>query len=268
MATNWFDWAKAQEQQADGIIDELIESGDSPESSDPGDLGEATPTRRRRLKRKSRAEKPAPKPAADPGPGVEEFTDDNEAAPRISPKLTTLIGVAAVGALVALSVTAMSRIPHSDASGNTSGPVASALPSTTVAKPGPQPGVEAIDDDTKVAVAGSHCVPGSGETKITEDDSTLRGALAAFERVYFNRDAQAVREALDPTTPLAQRDWQAVLDKSVPEGTQWCLRMQPVDGDHVEAAVTVTEPSGLASTYEQTVTATEVDGHFKLKDFS
>ncbi|MBI9001613.1 hypothetical protein M0E87_00140 [Corynebacterium sp. CCM 9185] len=270
MATNWFDWADAQQRAADDSLSELIEPAEAPEATEQADHAQpAAANPRRGLRLPHRVKKAADQPVAAAEPVEAAVVEESEpSAPRHSRKLTSVMGVTAALALAAMSGAAVMKMTEGDTSSKLLVASNIAVPSTTVPKAGPQPGVEAIDDDAKVAVAGSHCVPGAGETKVTETDTTLRGALAAFERAYFDRDADAVKAAFDVSTPLASRDWQQVLDKTVVDGTQWCLRMQPVDGDHVDASVTVTDPSGQASTYEQTVTASEIDGKYKLKDFS
>lgn len=125
---------------------------------------------------------------------------------------------------------------------------------------GPQP-VETTTD--KVAEVGDLC-SGNSAIDVSEEDSP-RAAIAEFEQAYFNADAQGVKAALSPDSEIRDQDWKKILASAAPEGTKYCLTMQPSQGETTSVELEVKKPKeDKAQLYKQKVTAKKSKGSWAV----
>ena len=103
-----------------------------------------------------------------------------------------------------------------------------------------------------VAVAGSKCMPQVGQ--IAPEKGSLRAAVAAFENAYFSHDLDGVKSVFADDSPLAKQDWEAVFGESVPENSEWCVHIDPVNKNQVAMTLEMTPPGGEKDVFEQRVT--------------
>ncbi len=125
-----------------------------------------------------------------------------------------------------------------------------------VEQKGPQP----ISDTSKeVAEVGDRC-GGNNDVDVSQEDSP-RAAIAKFEKAYFDADANGVKASLTKDSEMQKQDWMKILPKAAPEGTTWCLTMQPSEGDTTSVELEVKQPKEDKPTlYKQKVTAKDNHG--------
>lgn len=110
-----------------------------------------------------------------------------------------------------------------------------------------------------VGYAGT-CTDASGKTPVAAGRNDLRSTVVAFETAYYNRDARGLMETVAKDSGLAATDWDTVLDQAAPEGTTWCVTLQPPRGSSVDIDLVVTSPDGEEQTYRQRVSGRQVPG--------
>lgn len=137
----------------------------------------------------------------------------------------------------------------------------------TVALTSPQAGTPASSSTSSVGVAGD-CAPVDGQVAVSADTSTLRGAVVAFERAYYGRDAESLSAVVARGSGLAATDWDSVLPEAAPDGVEWCVVMQPTTGSSVTVDLTVTMPDGDVTTYPQTISGEQSGGTWQLVSVS
>lgn len=127
----------------------------------------------------------------------------------------------------------------------------------------PAPSAVAETEAAAVTVAGD-CDVEAGEQKIVGGDTTLQGVTAQFQQQYFDGAAGEMDALLTKSSSMHGQDWESVLDSV--EGAQYCLTMQPAQGDVVRASLEVTA-EGDATTYEQVVQGVQADdGTWKIQE--
>lgn len=112
-----------------------------------------------------------------------------------------------------------------------------------------------------VGYAGE-CTDASGKTPIAASSKDLRGAVVAFEEAYYSQDSEALLETVAKDSGLAETDWDTVLPEAAPEGTTWCVTIQPAkpEARSVDIDLNVTDPDGDETTYRQRVSGKTVPG--------
>ena len=83
-------------------------------------------------------------------------------------------------------------------------------------------------------------------------------AVVAFQKSYFAGDADALEGTLAKSSPLRATDWNDVLDEMDGSNDSWCVSIDSVDGETVEA-VTTGKDQGEAFTWDQKIETTK--GH-------
>ncbi|WP_186366013.1 hypothetical protein [Corynebacterium sanguinis] len=114
------------------------------------------------------------------------------------------------------------------------------------------PTVEAAADLTQeVATVGPSC---ANESKGVGEEDSLRTAVTEFETAYFARDVDTLLGATAEQSPLRGQDWKSVLAEAAPDGTGWCVEMQPAseDGSMVDVDVSMALPGQEENVYKQT----------------
>ena len=150
-----------------------------------------------------------------------------------------MLGIGLVGAATALVLMT-----------NDDEPAPVAVPAETpVAPPAP------------VGYAGQ-CEDASGKTPIVGGTKDLRSAVVAFEKAYYGQDTDALMETVAQDSGLAETDWETVLPEAAPEGTTWCVTIQPTkpQAKSVDIDLTVTDPNGEETMYRQRVSGKTVPG--------
>lgn len=106
------------------------------------------------------------------------------------------------------------------------------------------------------------CEDASGKTPVSASNNDLRGAIVAFETAYYKRDADALMETVAQDSGLAGTDWEIVLPKAAPDGTSWCVMIQPTtpQAKSVDIDLTVTKSNGEETIYRQRVSGKTVPG--------
>lgn len=110
-----------------------------------------------------------------------------------------------------------------------------------------------------VGYAGQ-CADASGKTPVAAGRNDLRSTVVAFETAYYSRDARGLMETVAKDSGLAATEWDTVLDQAAPEGTTWCVTLQPTQGSSVDIDLVVTSPDGEEQTYRQRVSGRPVPG--------
>ncbi|MET3945289.1 cytoskeletal protein RodZ [Corynebacterium mucifaciens] len=184
----------------------------------------------------------------------DESTAEDEEESSRSDKTTTLIVGGVVGAVLLIGVGSVFSM-LSDKSEQSEQDQAEPAVSTTqqaASSETPQRPSAAASPTSPVEV-GNAC-PGKN-AEMAGEESSVRDAVAQFEKAYFERDAQALAASLAKNSPLQQQDWKTILPEAAPEGTTWCVEMAPVaDGaSTVDVDLTMAPPGEESALYRQTV---------------
>lgn len=112
---------------------------------------------------------------------------------------------------------------------------------------------------TQDRVFGSCEAPGQ---QVEADQTTSYGAIAAFQKAYYAKDADGVRKVLSKDSPLQKQKWNSVLSQ-ISSNSQFCVTMQPVTSRETEIPATLTVGN---KTYEQIVTVVNNGGTWFIKE--
>jgi len=217
-------------------------------------------------------EKPKPKakakPAAKEEPAVSrpDFVDKGE---KQSVKDKKGHGVAlpialGVGVLALVGVGAFTFLSQMGDSSEDTASQEHSQQSSPVAEEADKQGPQVVSDtSSEVAEVGTRC-SGNNDVDLSAEDSP-RAAIAKFEKAYFDADANGVKASLTKDSDMQKQNWMKILPKAAPEGTTWCLMMQPSEGDTTSVELEVKQPKEEKPTlYKQKVTAKETNGSWAV----
>lgn len=190
------------------------------------------------------------------------FDDEEETHSSGSDKTAKLVFGGLLGAVLVIgmgsAVYLMSSTSDKDEQVQ-AGPVASTTQQAASGKEevAQGPAVAAVAPTSPVEI-GNAC---SGKGADITGEKSVRGAVAAFEKAYFDQDAQALVSTLSKESPMRQQDWKAILPDAAPQGTTWCVEMSPVaeGASTVDVDLTMTPPGKDKALYLQKVNG-EKDG--------
>lgn len=118
-------------------------------------------------------------------------------------------------------------------------------------------------DTTSQTVYAGKC-DGAG-LGVEPSTDTLKGSVAAFQKAYFSKDADALTRVLADDSPLKQQDWKRILGDVNREST-YCVKITPVSASTVDTDLTV-KTDGSKKTYLQKVTGVNKDGKWLISEF-
>lgn len=102
---------------------------------------------------------------------------------------------------------------------------------------------------------GGQC-EGADGTAVEPSTGTPYGAVAAFQRAYYDGDKTELLKTVTDTSPLKKQDWDKVFE-SMDKKSTYCVEMKPMKKSEIPVTLTVTDSKGKDTTYAQRVSVSE-----------